>query len=146
MPGQCMDEARAAGAGGQGVGGAEKRRRENVGDARLRRTADLGHVHAPQLLALSAPLLASFRPSKSFLHAEPSTPASAFTAASASSSRARSGSIGQGPASSAPAESSAVAAARLKSVCSIAFDDRGDYVLSAGDDETVQVFSCRAGK
>jgi len=46
-----MDEARAAGAGGQGVGGAEKRRRENVGDARLRRTADLGHVHAPQLLA-----------------------------------------------------------------------------------------------
>ena len=102
--------------------------------------------HAPQLLALSAPLLASFRPSKSFLHAEPSTPASAFTAASAGSSRARSGSIGQGPASSAPAESSAVAAARLKSVCSIAFDDRGDYVLSAGDDETVQVFSCRAGK
>jgi hypothetical protein len=50
MPGQCMDEARAAGAGGQGVGGAEKRRREDVGDARLRRAADLGHVHAPQQL------------------------------------------------------------------------------------------------
>lgn len=31
-------------------------------------------------------------------------------------------------------------------ITSISFDDRGDYLMTAGDDETFRLYSCKTGK